>query len=313
MITPQEFHDQGYYYHEAFLTQEEVAHLLSLLPTARTGVQEYPVRLVGAGLVGEALTAKLQKVNKMFFPDRDMLSIGGSFFVVYENNPKYSINLPWHQDHETFYQMQQHYYFTNFWLVLEKGDPEHSNMSVVPFNKLRDVDPVMANFTVGGGAGRFSEGRISVDITGSNYDFDFDINELAHVQPTKAGDLLLIRGDIIHRTQDQLTHRKSIGIRFVDPRTIIDRDFYYPTWPVHLKYIKSDIPQFTPFAFLFEYLDTDLLQLGEVSKYHDKLRKGELTELETRYQEFKMRYTAEIDRRIVIGNKLYKDWWAPKK
>jgi hypothetical protein len=43
---------------------------------------------------------------------------------------------PWHQDHEPYYMNELNYNYLNFYIMIRKERPEHSNLALVPFDNL---------------------------------------------------------------------------------------------------------------------------------------------------------------------------------
>ena len=54
------------------------------------------------------------------------------------------------------------------------------------------------------------------DEIGKGFKIPVNLNKISESPELHAGDLLLIRGDVIHKTQDSLTHRVAISIRSID-------------------------------------------------------------------------------------------------
>jgi hypothetical protein len=143
--------------------------------------------------------------------DADM-TVCGLYFAIEQG-----ISFPWHQDHESFFLYQQHAHYLNFYVPIVKPDPKHSNLCLVPFDRL-SAALAAAEFQrlVGGGATRFfPEGghtRVCDDERGEEFVLPIDIEGLKVTPELEPGDLLLMRGDMIHRTQD--THCARIAVSF---------------------------------------------------------------------------------------------------
>jgi hypothetical protein len=61
------------------------------------------------------------------------------------------------------------------------------------------------------------------DETGAEYQLPVNIDTLAVHPELSAGDLLLIRGDVIHRTQDAEKQRTAVSIRYTKGNAPISR------------------------------------------------------------------------------------------
>ena len=137
------------------------------------------------------------------------------------------VNFPWHQDHESFFLVQNHYDYVNFYMPIVKPDVGRSNVCVIPFDVLKREAPAAHDFLVRNGAGHFKPvaGRwlASNDDRGGMCIIDKDLEALAVTPELAVGDLLLMRGDIIHRTQDAETERVALSWRAASGSTLISR------------------------------------------------------------------------------------------
>ncbi len=138
------------------------------------------------------------------------------------------VNFPWHQDHESFYIVQNHFDYLNFYMPIVKPDPAKSNVSIVPFDVLKREAPKAHDFLVGNGAGHFVPvaGRwlATNDERGGVRVINADLEALAVTPELNVGDLLLMRGDIVHRTQDADTARVALSWRAAAGSTVVRRD-----------------------------------------------------------------------------------------
>lgn len=138
------------------------------------------------------------------------------------------VNFPWHQDHESFYIVQNHFDYLNFYMPIVKPDPTKSNVSIVPFDVLKRESPKAHDFLVGNGAGHFVPvaGRwlATNDERGGVRVINADLEALAVTPELEVGDLLLMRGDIVHRTQDADTSRVALSWRAAAGSTVVRRD-----------------------------------------------------------------------------------------
>lgn len=137
------------------------------------------------------------------------------------------VNFPWHQDHESFYIVQNHFDYVNFYMPIIKPDPTKSNICLVPFDVLQREAPRAHDFLVRNGAGHFHPvgGRwlATNDDLGGMRVINADLEELAVTPELCVGDLLLMRGDIVHRTQDADTDRVALSWRAAAGSTVIRR------------------------------------------------------------------------------------------
>jgi hypothetical protein len=137
------------------------------------------------------------------------------------------IDFPWHQDHESYFLFQNHYDYLNFYMPIVKPDVAKSNVSLLPFDVLEREAPGVHRMALRSGARHFHQvGRrwISIsDETGAMRLMPKHLPDLACTPHLAAGDLLLFRGDMLHRTQDTDTVRVAMSIRRVSRTTPISR------------------------------------------------------------------------------------------
>lgn len=144
----------------------------------------------------------------------------------------------WHQDFDLFYSLTgDHLNYLIFWIPLRKPERTKTNVSVIPYDALEARSPAAHRHFWGNGAHRLiSEGGTTV-VFGTNggviadgarpapvLELDFDIGELAVTPEVASGDLLLMRGDLIHRTQDTETIRTAASIRAAPATAMITAD-----------------------------------------------------------------------------------------
>jgi ectoine hydroxylase-related dioxygenase (phytanoyl-CoA dioxygenase family) len=136
-----------------------------------------------------------------------------SFAVCYFDTAFYSNN--WHQDHESILCYKDAFNAINLWIPLVKPDEHKSGLDIIPFSKLSPTD---ITYFKGFGARRLmSENNRTYALDDNNgghrTNFSFDLTELSVSPAISVGDVLVMRGDTIHRSQDTNTHRIAISIR----------------------------------------------------------------------------------------------------
>lgn len=134
---------------------------------------------------------------------------------------------PWHQDHESWFTTQNHYDYLNLFIPILKPRPDKSNLCIVPFDVLERESPKTFRRLVRRGA------TLAYDLADRQLLFQSDsgvahvtrvpLERLAFVPQLEAGDMLIMRGDILHRTQDGDTERVALSIRLGDSQTIVRR------------------------------------------------------------------------------------------
>jgi hypothetical protein len=153
--------------------------------------------------------------------DADHLT-GGNYFAI-----DLGVNEPWHQDHESYFLFQQHYHYLNFWIPIVKPERARSNLSFVTHDALAARAPAISERMVGGGATRAVQVRggttLLFDDGGGRAHLDFALDEVAASPPLDAGDLVLLRGDVLHRTQDAATPRVAVSFRMIASQSSVSR------------------------------------------------------------------------------------------
>lgn len=149
----------------------------------------------------------------------------GSIYVTTDGD----LGLGWHQDSVSYYAYQDHYDYLNFYIPIVKPVRARSNLSVIPFDALSARSPELCRAIRGKGATRFVVKRGATIVHdhargGRHGVLPYALDELAVTPELAAGDLLLVRGDVIHRTQDTDTHRVAVSLRMMNARTRIRRD-----------------------------------------------------------------------------------------
>jgi hypothetical protein len=138
-----------------------------------------------------------------------------------------------HQDFDLDYKLTgDHHHYLNFWIPITKPDPDRSNVCVVPFDALpQDAYALL----VGGGGRRFVTANGETRMFGNygavlddaarapEHVFSFDLEKLVETPSLAAGDALVMRGDMIHRTQDASTARIAASIRVTWSGKVLDR------------------------------------------------------------------------------------------
>jgi hypothetical protein len=148
--------------------------------------------------------------------------LGAVYFATHRG-----VAFPWHQDHESYFSTQNHYDYLNFFIPIVKPVKEKSNLIIVPFDVLERTLPVTFRRVVRSGA------TMVFDIGGRHVLCQSDsatahltrqgFESIACTPQLAAGDLLLMRGDILHRTQDADTERVALSVRVGYGGTMVSR------------------------------------------------------------------------------------------
>jgi hypothetical protein len=190
-------------------------------------------------------------------------TLGGGYFATGRNK-----TFPWHQDYESFFSSQNHYDYLNFYIPVVKPLREKSNLTVVPFDALQRESPQTYQRVVRGGATRFvAVGAKQVAVAedaGMTTVIPVDIERLAETPPLSAGDLLLMRGDVIHRTQDADTERVSLSLRVASTKTVIRRSRLADGPLAKVRTMVNNPPMYEPIFRAFEDIGKNEIEIGEL-------------------------------------------------
>lgn len=172
----------------------------------------------------------------------------------------------YHQDYELFYLLQQNINQLNFWIPLIKTDPTTAGLTVVPMDMLANCSDKIVN----NGASRyFPENnltRVENHNTGISYTLPMDISTI-EISPTlHEGDALVMRGDLIHRTQDCLTDRLAISVRCTEKDALIDKDTFLSGCEKKQKFLQG-MPGVTDLLLSkYKEKNTDKITAGDFYK-----------------------------------------------
>jgi hypothetical protein len=122
---------------------------------------------------------------------------------------------------------QNHRDYLNIWVPIIKPELDKSNLSIIPFDAIKARSASLHDRLAGGGATDFvtHKGRhwLVDNMNGRRFDIGFDLGELSVTPQLAAGDALIFRGDIVHRTQDVLTQRVAASFRIMRSASPVSR------------------------------------------------------------------------------------------
>lgn len=144
------------------------------------------------------------------------------------------VNFDWHIDHENYYISNDQYNFLNFYMPIKKPVREKSNLSILPLDVfLKQAPELYEKLIKGRGGLRLIQGSgktvIVDDNDGAVYECNFSVKDFAMTPELGVGDLLVMRGDVFHKTQDNKTDRVNISFRIIFSKNIIRHDNFEPT------------------------------------------------------------------------------------
>lgn len=245
---------KGYVVVKNFLTQEEIDEHIHLsnnvssteLYGADVDPKERPDKLVvRRATTNHNLTDKIQKVLNTISLETDItVNVIRRIPLFFDNT---DLKITWHVDHEPYYSSYDSYNNLNFWIPLIKPSPKTSGVSVIP----HDVLPKeMQDVVLRKGARRVvADGDKTIiydDILGEVLEFNFNIEANSISPEVGVGDLLLMRSDIIHGSQEPTEHRVSISIRCYNGNARILRDKFFGGTDFKKNRIGHNIKRYQP-------------------------------------------------------------------
>jgi len=211
---------KGFVIIRKFLTAEQLETLVNDFNAAEKEVNVNYTLLPVSDQAFNVISKNIDDVRRRIEKETDLPYIDRYFNSAYFAT-QLGINFPWHSDHEDFYMFQNHFNSLNFYMPIVKPNPTQSNLSIVPFDKLYEISPELSERVVDGGAKELipdeknNQTFLRDDYYGGDaIPFNFNINDIGITPYLEAGDLLLLRGDILHHTQDNNTDRVAFSARF---------------------------------------------------------------------------------------------------
>jgi hypothetical protein len=277
---------QGYTLIRSFLDENEIEMLSCDFNAAPLEVNSnYSVRRISESALSK-LAAKLNAVNDRVRDESGIdvdLANDGVFFATYsEKSTLTSLRpgpqaFPWHQDHENYWLWHDTRNYLNFYMPVVKPVLEKSNLTVVPFDRLELRAPELYRRMLSRGATRVvqsgSKWVIKDDDKGGKVGtLNFDLAEIEDTPLLAPGDLLLMRGDLIHRTQDSSTKRIAASVRFINSKTRVHRSDITRGGLVKAIITSNARYLFNPALDCFDQAGVDELPAGEIDAFLKELR-----------------------------------------
>lgn len=175
-----------------------------------------------------------------------------------------------HQDFDMDYRLTgDHHHMLNFWLPFIKPDTSRSNLTVLPWDTLSSRSPSARERLSGGGECRLvstESGRTAVlrgESQEPDFEFDMDLESCLVTPELRAGDLLVLQGDLPHRTQDVETLRVAASIRATYSGKRLKRE----RMPVSTTPEDPAGPLLQRLGRCFERADSDEITVGDFAAY----------------------------------------------
>jgi hypothetical protein len=241
LISPcwSDLEDKGYVVVPGFLPAPQIDALVDGFDRGRPP-QDYPFgfKLVGRAPLAKAMTTIERALSEIRSQTRLKVDVVNFITLSHYITTRFAERSSFlHQDFDLDYKLtRDHLNYLNFWIPLRKPEVAKSNVTLIPFDALRSRSPAEYELLVGSGGNRFVPQNGKTAVFG-NYGsilaerdrhtperyLDFDLEEIAVTPPLAAGDLLLMRGDVIHRTQDIDSDRVAASLRATHSGKLITR------------------------------------------------------------------------------------------
>lgn len=259
---------RGFVVRRGFLTADDCAALLRDYEDAATDAnRNYKIKTVGLkafALVRRKLDAVAAEVRQS--TDIHVDSFQGATYFANEVT-----SLDWHQEFEPFYLCADLYSYLNFYIPFVKEDPARSNVVVVPFDVVKVRDAGAYRYLLRGGARRFElRGASTVahdSTTGASRTLALDLEAIGQAPSLGAGDLLVVRGDVVHRTQDTSTRRIAASFRMARGSAVVERKRLAECGPQKLQVMLRNRRMFECVFSYFREAGRDEVTVDELSKH----------------------------------------------
>lgn len=269
MINYQDLNECGYVVVPNFLTGEEISILEEDHNTSTVEYGKYGgIKVVSTHVIHKftnKLLLTLSDIRKTSLVKADIIIYPG----IYVNNKK--IFFDWHQEHESWYLENSSINHLNFYIPIKKEYSNKSGISLIPNNMLPDCPIDLINK----GARRFFPGKKDTNSTfvidedlGGSFKLPFNIENYAVSPNIIPGDLLLVRGDVIHKTQDNETERHAVSFRCTFGNNMINKTRLFSGCKTKLEYLDNNKQMYSYIKSIFGDEDNILLSkiISELNK-----------------------------------------------
>jgi hypothetical protein len=192
---------------------------------------------------------------------------------------------PWHQDYESYFTSQNHYNYLNLFIPVHKPRSDKSNLCLVPFDVLKRESPETFRRVVGKGA------AMAYDLPDRQFLFQADsgaahvtrvpLDRMAFTPQLEAGDLLVLRCDMFHRTEDADTERVALSMRLGYSKTVVQRAKLADGGLAKMKTMAGNFKLYEPLFRAFDRAGRDELPWSELDRFvkegNDEARAGDET------------------------------------
>ncbi len=149
----------------------------------------------------------------------------------YYMGKKNGAHFNWHTDYADFYICQDFYNYINVYIPIIKPIYEKTNLMLLPFDIFDQYAPDLVRHFKGRGASQIIEANgISTFFDsndGSSFTLDYLVSEFSITPFLSAGDVLLVRADVFHKSQDADTFRIAASLRLFNSGSVVHKTDLY--------------------------------------------------------------------------------------
>ena len=270
-----ELSERGFLVIKDFLSAEEVARIVALCRSAKPAETHFVSMQAPAAVV----TLVADKIRRDLFPgltaaaklEVDTVMPAGHLF------PTEYTKLAWHTDHKSYYVLQSHQNYVNFWLPIVKPLPNKSGLSVLPLDRLQREAPAVYRAVLHRGAADLADGTLAYELDGAIAKISCPANlaALGETPDLVPGDLLMVRGDVLHRTQDAETLRIALSIRAISGKMPVDLHTMLTASPMKAQRMLSEPRLFRELLVAFWMHGRPWVSLAELQAVRKKIAEGQ--------------------------------------
>lgn len=295
------FGEQGYVLKQAYFSAEECAELKQAFDERSLAECYFQMKTLGFhDIKNQAIKTKVQDMikdlNQKYGLKLNAAPDGCAFF---ETDPSKTWSgvaayEDWHQDHTSFYMSGDHFSYLNIYVTVYKEDPSDANLGVIPFDALRKKSLAAYVQALGAGATvwsqksdgdwethpRLAHSQFKVDpetkmirfddSSGKATQYHFMLDDIQTTHHLHVGDVMIMRGDLIHRRQPFKTRRIALSLRVTSDHSVVSRSHFLNTCPVKM-HIACPVANAWPgFANAWAYMaikGKSLMPWGEVKPW----------------------------------------------
>jgi ectoine hydroxylase-related dioxygenase (phytanoyl-CoA dioxygenase family) len=177
----------------------------------------------------------------------------------------------WHVDHELYYLYQDTYNLVNCWAPIIKPSKTTGGLGIIPADALANRCPeIFEKQILGRGAKRFkiADDKTTMynDDSGEETILPFNIEDLAVYPEMDAGDMLIWRQDVIHKT-DNRSDRVAVSVRCLNSNTVLTREKFLSGSNIQRDIMSKNSSAYIKHHELFVEQEVEQISIGELIKY----------------------------------------------